>query len=96
MSSAEVNAAHVLDFVFLELLSHHRISAYLTARFIFASGRLYSHTSKSLKNHLNLSRGERCSKRRFSAFHLVGYQLKVLTIYSDNKSVCGTQYILAI
>lgn len=57
MSSAEVNAAHVLDFVFLELLSHHRISAYLTARFIFASGRLYSHTSKSLKKSLESFKG---------------------------------------
>ena len=57
MSSAEVNAAHVLDFVFLELLSHHRISAYLTEGFIFASGRLHSHTSKSLKKSLESFKG---------------------------------------
>ena len=57
MSSAEVNSAHVLDFVFLELLSHYRISAYLTARFIFTSGRLHSHTSKSLIKSLESYRG---------------------------------------
>lgn len=57
MSSAEVNSAHVLDFVFLELLSHYRISAYLTVRFIFPSGRLHSHTSKSLITSLESYKG---------------------------------------